>query len=105
MAIQSKAKNQKFEQIFKLFQIVTDPEVKENLQQQMLELVGTPLHTFSAVEKELYGSAKNPIVMDSSDSEELEDQPSEEVKEEPPEDTTWAKQVIPTPTPTPTLKP
>ena len=103
-------------------QVVTDPQVKSDLQQQMLGLVAIPLHTFSEAEAELYGSsAKKPIVMN-SDSDEADEtirldsdvSPNKNVKEEPGVDSpavvgcsssSWANQVTSNPNPNPKRKP
>ena len=64
MQLQQKAAHDRFEQMYKLFTIVQDDVVKQELQRQMLDSLQCPLKSFKAVETELYGaSSSNPICL------------------------------------------
>ena len=68
MSIQTKANNDRFEQLFKLHQVVQDPAAKTLLQEQMTAIATAPLTTFKSAEQELYGSRHDPITLDESAS-------------------------------------
>ena len=64
MQLQQKAAHDRFEQMYKLFTIVQDDDVKQELQRQMMDSLQCPLKSFKAVETELYGaSSSNPICL------------------------------------------
>ena len=82
MSLQQRASNHRFEQVYKLYNVVTDPETKKMLQLKMLEMVDQPLPTYKEVETSLYGTVDNPITIDDGEEDDEDDVPPS-VKDEP----------------------
>ena len=59
-------------------QVVDDPAVKASLQKQMLQLVQRPVPEYNKVERELYGSSSNPVVVSSDSEDALEAEAKED---------------------------
>ena len=69
-------------------QVVDDPAVKASLQKQMLQLVQRPVPEYNKVERELYGSSSNPVVVSSDSEDALEGMVINALEEEAKEDDT-----------------
>ena len=51
-------------------QITTDPDSQNRLREKMMEFVAAPVITFESAEQSLFGTAQNPITLESSSEEE-----------------------------------